>query len=347
MEMLQTIGTFFAQTFIIVLAIVAVLIVIATLAMKAKNQKSFEVELLNEKYEEQSQALKEALLNEAELKKEKKRLKKEEKDKAAAENKKSKVFVIDFLKGDIKASEGENLREEVTTVLGVATSQDEVVVRIESPGGLVHSYGFAAAQLIRLREAQIPLTICIDQVAASGGYLMACTGDKILAAPFALVGSIGVVAQVPNFNRLLKKHDVDYKEYTAGDYKRTISIFGEITEKGEAKFKEQLELTHHLFKTFVSTYRPKLDIAKVATGEFWYGANALGLGLVDEIRTSDDYLLKKSKEHQIVKISFEKKPTLSDKVSNLMSKAVAMILDKTLDKTLTKIAEQNNITKRI
>lgn len=341
MEMLQTIGIFFAQTFIIVLAIVAILIVIATLALKAKNQKSFEIELLHEKYEDQTQALKEALLNETDLKKEKKRLKKESKEKEAAseDSEKTKVFVIDFLKGDIKASESENLREEVSTILGVATPQDEVVVRIESPGGLVHGYGFAAAQLIRLREAQIPLTICIDQVAASGGYLMACTGNKILAAPFALVGSIGVVAQVPNFNRLLKKHDVDYKEYTAGDYKRTVSVFGEITEKGEAKFKEQLELTHHLFKTFVSKYRPSLDITKVATGEFWYGENALALGLVDEIRTSDDYLLKKSKQHQIVKISFEQKPTLSDKISEALSKAATL--------TLNKIIEQSNITKRI
>lgn len=338
MEMLQTIGTFFAQTFIIVLAIVAVLIVITTLAVKAKQQKSFEIELLHEKYEDQTQALKEALLNDVDLKKEKKRLKKEAKEKGQTESPRSKVFVIDFLRGDIKASESENLREEISTILGVATPQDEVVVRIESPGGLVHGYGFAAAQLIRLRDAQIPLTICIDQVAASGGYLMACTGNKILAAPFALVGSIGVVAQVPNFNRLLKKHDVDYKEYTAGDYKRTVSVFGEITEKGEAKFKEQLELTHHLFKTFVSKYRPKLDIAKVATGEFWYGENALALGLVDQIQTSDEYLVSKAKQHQVVKISFEQKPTLSDKISDALSKAATL--------TLNKIVEQQSITKK-
>lgn len=338
MEMLQTIGIFFAQTFIIVLAIVAVLVVIATLALKSKHQKSFEIEMLNEKYEDQSQALKEALMTEVDLKKEKKRLKKEEKEKEDS-SPKNRIFVIDFLKGDIKASESENLREEISTVLGVATPQDEVVVRVESPGGLVHGYGFAAAQLIRLRQAEIPLTICIDQVAASGGYLMACTANKILAAPFALVGSIGVVAQVPNFNRLLKKHDVDYKEYTAGDFKRTVSVFGEITEKGEAKFKEQLELTHHLFKTFVSKYRPHMDIAKVATGEFWYGENALTLGLVDEIKTSDDYLLKKSKLHQIVKISFEKKPTLTDKISAALSKAATL--------TLNKIIEQGNPLKRL
>jgi serine protease SohB len=339
MEMLQHIITFFAQTFIIVLAVIAILLTIATLALKAKNQKSFEIEMLNEKYDDQTQALKESLLTDSEAKKERKRVKKEEKQKAKSPKVKSRLFLIDFLKGDIKASESENLREEISTILGVATPQDEVVVRVESPGGLVHSYGFAAAQLIRLRDANIPLTICVDQVAASGGYLMACTANKILAAPFALVGSIGVVAQVPNFNKLLKKHNVDYKEYTAGDYKRTVSIFGEITEKGEAKFKEQLELTHALFKTFVSKYRPQLDINRVATGEFWYGEIALQLNLVDEIKTSDEYLLSMSKHHQIVRVSFEQKPTLSDKISNVLTKAVTL--------TLNKIIEQNSITKRM
>lgn len=340
MEILQNILTFFSQTLIIVLAIVAVLITIATLIAKAKSQRSFDIELLHEKYKNQIQALKSMILNEDELKVEKKRLKKEEKENAkTSSTAKSKVFVINFLKGDIKASASENLREEISTILGVATPQDEVVVCVESPGGLVHSYGFAAAQLLRLRTANIPLTICIDQVAASGGYLMACTANKILAAPFALVGSIGVVAQVPNFSRLLKKHDVDYKEYTAGDYKRTVSIFGEITEKGENKFKEQLEITHELFKSFVSANRAKMDIEKVATGEFWYGELALKLGLVDEIRTSDDYLQFKAKDHQVIKISFEQKPSLSDKVSDMFSKAFSL--------TLAKIVDQNRIIKKL
>lgn len=340
MEMLQTIGIFLAQTLIIVLAIIAVILTIAAIAVKAKNQKSFEIEMLHEKYEDQAQALKYALLAPFELKKERKKLKKEEKQKEKDPSlKKPRLFVLDFLKGDIKASEGETLSEEISTVLGVATPQDEVVVRIESPGGLVHGYGYAAAQLIRIRDAGIPLTVCVDQVAASGGYLMACTAHKILAAPFALVGSIGVVAQVPNFNRLLKKHDVDYKEYTAGDFKRTVSLFGEITEKGEAKFKEQLELTHALFKTFVSRYRPTLNIDKVATGEFWYGETALSLNLIDEVRTSDEYLLSKSKQHQIVRISFQQKPSLSDKLSDIMSKAVTL--------TLNKIADQNNVTNKL
>ncbi len=335
MEALQNILIFFSQTLIIVVALIAVLIAIASLIAKAKSQKSFDIELLHEKYEDQAQALKQALLNDDELKAEKKRRKKEEKEKAKQDDSdKGRVFLIDFLKGDIKASASEHLREEISTILGVATARDEVVVRVESPGGLVHGYGFAAAQLLRIRNAQIPLTICVDQVAASGGYMMACTGNKILAAPFALVGSIGVVAQVPNFNRLLKKHDVDYKEYTAGDYKRTVSIFGEITEKGEAKFREQLETTHQLFKSFVGENRPKLDIEKVATGEFWYGETALKLGLVDEIKTSDDYLLAKAKDHQVIKVSFEQKPTLSDKLSDVLSKAVTQ--------TLAKLLQQNS-----
>lgn len=335
MEILHTTITFFAEALILVLAIVAVLVTIAGLVAKAKSQKSFDIELLHEKYQDQTQALKEALLSDSERKSEKKQQKilTKEKAKLSDEGKlyKSRVFVIDFLKGDLKASASEHLREEISTVLGVATQKDEVVINVESPGGLVHGYGFAAAQLIRLRTAGIPLTICVDQVAASGGYLMACTADKIIASPFALIGSIGVVAQVPNFNKLLKKHDVDFKEYTAGDYKRTVSLFGEITEKGETKFKEQLEQTHDMFKSFVAQYRPKLDIAKVSTGEYWYGQMALGLGLVDEIKTSDEYLLSKAKDHQIVKISFETKPTLSDKISDVFSKVLTQILSRLMN----------------
>lgn len=341
MEMLNTIGTFFAETFIIVLAIIAVLITIATLALKGKSKNSFEIEMLNEKYEDQTQALKESLLSPSELKKERKRFKKESKQKEKDDSNKTqgRVFVLEFLNGDVKASATENLREEINTLIGVATPQDEVVVKVESPGGLVHSYGFAAAQLLRIREAQIPLTICVDHVAASGGYLMACVAHKIIASPFALIGSIGVVAQVPNFNRLLKKYDVDYKEYTAGDFKRTVSVFGEITPKGEEKFKEQLEVTHQLFKSFVSKFRPKMNIAEVATGEYWYGENALSLGLIDEIKTSDDYLLAKAKTQQVVKISFEQKPTLAEKISETLAQAVSM--------TLLKISDQNKITKKM
>ena len=190
--------------------------------------------------------------------------------------------MVDF-KGSIDAGEVASLREEISAILTIADKGDEVIVNVESGGGMVHGYGLASSQLDRLRKAEIPLSICVDKVAASGGYMMACVANKVYAAPFAIVGSIGVVAQVPNFNRLLKKHDIDYEQHTAGDFKRTLTIFGENTDEGREKFQKELEETHVLFKAFISKYRPELDIAKVATGEHWYGQQAIELGLIDEV----------------------------------------------------------------
>jgi serine protease SohB len=318
MEVLQQFGLFTAQTVIIVLAIASVLVLIALLAAKAQDKPEIEIELLHKKYKIFAKILKSATLNKDEQKEEKKKEKKDLKDKKKEHIR--KVFVLDF-DGDIKASAVEHLRQEITAVINVATAQDEVVIRLESPGGVVHGYGLAASQLLRLREKEIPLTVCVDKVAASGGYLMSCTANKILCAPFAIIGSIGVVAQVPNFHRVLRKFDVDYKEYTAGEFKRTVSLLGEITEKGEEKFKEQLEATHRLFKSFVQKNRPNLDLSKVATGEYWYGQDALDLGLVDAIRTSDDYLLSQSDTNQIIKVSFAKKQKLADKLSGILGRA--------------------------
>jgi serine protease SohB len=301
-----------------VAAIAAILILIALLAAKAQGKSELEIELLHKKYKHFGQALKAATLTKEERKEEKKKDKKDEKEKKKEHLR--KVFVVDF-DGDLKASAADQLREEISAVLNVATPQDEVVVRLESPGGVVHGYGLAASQLLRVREKGIPLTICVDKVAASGGYLMSCVGTKILAAPFAIVGSIGVVAQVPNFHRILKKHDVDFKEYTAGEFKRTVTILGEITPKGEEKFKEQLEQTHLLFKEWVHSYRPQLDMSKIATGEYWYGKQAKELGLVDEIRTSDDYLLGQMDHNQIIKVSFAKKQKLAEKLSGILGRS--------------------------
>ncbi len=225
-----------------------------------------------------------------------------------------KIYVIDF-KGDVQASAVENLREEITLILATAKAgKDRVVVRLESPGGMVHGYGLAAAQLVRLRDAGFHLTICVDKVAASGGYMMACIANEIITAPFAVVGSIGVVAQVPNFNRLLKEHNVDFELYTAGEYKRTVTMFGENTPEGKAKFEQELQQTHALFKHFVEKYRPKLNVEKVATGEHWYGQDALDLNLVDELKTSDEYLLSALPQHDVYVISTRRKPTLGEKL---------------------------------
>lgn len=229
------------------------------------------------------------------------------------DSEKGKVYVLDF-HGDIKASHVLQLREEINALLTNSTAGDEVVVRLESGGGLVHSYGLAAAQLARIKEAGLTLTVCVDKIAASGGYMMACVADTILAAPFAVVGSIGVVAQIPNFHDLLEKHDIDVDVFTAGKYKRTVTVFGKNDEEDKQKFQEELEQTHVLFKDFINTYRPQLDLEKVATGEHWYGSDALALNLVDKLQTSDSYLLEKIKDQQVYALHSRQKPTLAEKL---------------------------------
>ncbi|EGT4952934.1 protease SohB, partial [Cronobacter sakazakii] len=199
-------------------------------------------------------------------------------------------------------------------------------VRLESPGGVVHGYGLAASQLQRLRERQIPLTIAVDKVAASGGYMMACVANNIVAAPFAIIGSIGVVAQIPNFNRLLKRNDIDIELHTAGQYKRTLTLLGENTEEGREKFREDLNETHHLFKEFVHSMRPSLDIDAVATGEHWYGVQAKEKGLVDEISTSDDLIIARMAEREVVSLRYMQRKRLMDRFTGSAAQSLDRLL---------------------
>lgn len=253
-----------------------------------------------------------------------------------------KIFVLDF-KGDIQASAVENLREEITLILATAKAgRDRVVVRLESPGGMVHGYGLAAAQLVRLRDAGFHLTICVDKVAASGGYMMACIANEIISAPFTVVGSIGVVAQVPNFNRLLKEHNVDFELYTAGQYKRTVTMFGENTPEGKAKFEEELQQTHVLFKHFVEKYRPQLNVDKVATGEHWYGQDALDLNLVDKLQTSDEYLLALLPQHDVYVINTRKKATLGEKLGLQAAQMTDSLIPAVMNKVADTLAKANS-----
>ncbi|MEE4249422.1 MAG: protease SohB, partial [Alcanivoracaceae bacterium] len=280
MEFIYEYGLFFAQalTFVAAILVVAVSLVAIGQRQKAElHEGHIEVRDLNEKYRHIGQNIQHVVVEPEQLKAQLKAEKKEEKSKAKAAKKKrgkaaepdeeqrKRLYVLDF-DGDIKASATDNLREEISAVLPQVQPGDEVLVKVESPGGMVHSYGLAASQLQRVRDAGVPLTIAVDKVAASGGYMMACVANRIIAAPFAVLGSIGVLAQLPNFHRLLKKNDVDFELFTAGEYKRTVTMFGENTEKGREKFMEELEDTHGLFKDFVNSNRPELDIAKVATG---------------------------------------------------------------------------------
>ncbi|MYD45267.1 MAG: protease SohB [Gammaproteobacteria bacterium] len=229
-----------------------------------------------------------------------------------SEEKQKSVYVLGF-EGDLEASKVERLKHEISAVLTQATKNDEVVVKVESPGGVVHSYGYAASQLMRVRKAGVKLTVAVDEVAASGGYMIAVVADQILAAPFALVGSIGVAAEIPNVNRLLKKYDIDYEIITAGEFKRTLSVFGENTDAARKKFLEEIEDVHELFKEFVSNHRPDVDLSVVATGESWYGERALARNLIDDIMTSDEYIMNACDDSRVFELTWHPpKKQLSD-----------------------------------
>jgi len=335
LEFLADYGLFLAKTLTFLVAFVVVLVIALSAGSKGATGEKGQLEItkLNDKFDDLADAVKSVVIEPEVLKAQEK----EEKKKAKVERKKLKqslkqkakkgenaenestdearkrVFVLNF-DGDIKASATEELREVITAVVSVATEKDEVVLLLESQGGMVHSYGLAASQLTRLTSQKIPLTVCVDKVAASGGYMMACVADKIISAPFAIIGSIGVVAQLPNFHRLLKKHDVDYEMLTAGKYKRTLTMLGENTEEGREKFREDLEDTHVLFKDFIGEHRAAVDVDAVATGEIWFGTRALENSLIDDIQTSDQYLYSLKDDADLYEVNFVQKKTVAEKL---------------------------------
>ncbi|WP_119343231.1 protease SohB [Facilibium subflavum] len=284
--------------FVLEVATIAVAVVLAFGAIigasiKAKGLKKgrLQVTPLNKTYQKNQHEIAKEALSKSAMKKLDKQHQLQAKALTKDKEAHKRLFVIDF-HGDMKASQVEALSQEVDAILSIADkNKDSVLVRLESPGGVVNGYGLAAAQLARIRHANIHLTVAVDQVAASGGYMMASVADKIIASPFAIIGSIGVIAQLPNLHRFLTDKGVDVELHTAGKYKRTLTMLGENTDEGRQKFKQELEVVHKLFKTHITTYRPKLDIESVATGEYWFGTTALSLNLVDELMTSHAYLL--------------------------------------------------------
>lgn len=307
MDFLAQYGLFALKSFTLVIAVL--LLIAGTLSLGRQPKPKLTITSLNEESDDIKQLMHKEVTG--------KKCKKNKKTKEI----KPTCYVLDFI-GDIKASQVDQLRDEISAILTMATPKDEVVVRVESPGGSVNGYGLAASQLQRIRDKQIPLTICIDKIAASGGYLMACIANHIIAAPFAIIGSIGVVAQMPNFHRLLRKHDIDVELLTAGEYKRTLTLFAENTDKGRKKFQEDLEQIHSNFKDYVLTNRRQLDINAVSTGEHWLAKDALDLRLIDALQTSDEYLNKKMETFNTFKISIQAKQTL---VMKLLKPAMKLL----------------------
>ncbi len=342
MEFLSEYGLFLAKAITIVVAIIVVIGAMVSAGQKNKaphHQGHIIVTNISEDLKELEDDIRKETFSKEEFKAYQKEQKQFEKDrqkkmKAASKIKDDdsseeedikRLFVVDF-EGDVEASAVENLREEITAILSVAKKTDEVLLKLESPGGMVHTYGLASSQLQRIRKKGLKLNIAVDEVAASGGYMMACVGDHIMAAPFSIIGSIGVLGQIPNFSRLLKHNKIDYEQHTAGEFKRTLTMFGENTDKARDKFREDLQITHDLFKAFIHSNRESLDVDKVATGEHWYGSQALELGLVDEITTSDDFIVSWAKDNPVYKVKYEIKKSLSDRLPVSIQKGIQNIL---------------------
>ncbi len=309
---------FLTEAVIIVIAILAIVGGMVSMTSKGsrhKNREHLDIHDLNKEYQQMALEMQSSFLPAKELKSIHKMHKKQLKLKRKSTSNK-RLFVLDF-KGDLRANRVANLRREVDAVLLAAQDGDEVLLRLESPGGVVHGYGLAASQLQRFREQEIHLTVAVDKVAASGGYLMACVADQIIAAPFAIVGSIGVVAQLPNFNRLLKSHNIDYEQFTAGEYKRTITLFGENTDKARNKMHEELQQTHDLFKDYITRCRPVVNIDQVATGEHWFASHAIEFNLVDKLQTSDSFLLEQRQKKDMIGVQYTIKPPLQERLGML------------------------------
>jgi serine protease SohB len=319
MDFLAEYGLFLAQAVTIVACVAAVVLLIAAgQKHRGDSDGRMEVSKLNDRYRDLRDSLRDEVedpvlrkeirkaakkAEKKEAKEKGKQAKRQAKEGGSAEPGKPRVYVLDF-HGDIRASAVEHLREVISVLLGELRENDEVLLRLESGGGMVHSYGLASSQLQRIRSRGNRLTVAVDKVAASGGYMMACVSDQIIAAPFAVIGSIGVIAQLPNFHKLLKKNDIDFEMVTAGEHKRTLTLFGENTEKGREKFREDIEDTHQLFKTFVKENREVVDIDKVATGEVWFGQRALDVKLVDALQTSDGYIQDKLESHDVFSLRY-------------------------------------------
>ena len=312
---LSAYGLFLAEVLTLVLLVIAIVLLIAA-NRRGGHASGLRVEHLNRRFEDAADAVNAAMAGKRGKKQAKarsKERKREEKARAKEDTPRPRLFVLDF-KGDLRASAAASLREEVSAVLAVARDRDQVLVRLENPGGTVHEHGFAASQLMRIKQRKLRLLVAVDKVAASGGYLMACVADHVLAAPFAIIGSVGVIAQLPNFHRLLEEHGVDFEQLTAGRYKRTLTLFGKNTDEGREKLRQEIEEVHELFKAQIREHRPRVDVEQIATGEHWYGIRALELKLVDELRTSDDLLVEAAKERDLYHIAFKRKRPLPERI---------------------------------
>jgi serine protease SohB len=243
------------------------------------------------------------------------------------------IAVVSF-DGDVRATKRKIVSALIDELIVNKDKLSEAVVVVNSPGGSVAEYGLLYAEMERIRAAGISLTVCIDTYAASGGYLMSLPANRIVAAPFAFVGSVGVVAYSPNIHRLLKKHDIEPRLFTAGEFKRTVTLIGDDDEEAKQHFQHQLESLHGLFLAAVKKYRTGANFEKIGTGDHWTAeeSQTQNLGLVDHIATSREYLLKLNADRDLVHLS-QKKHMLEGGLGRF----AAQLSEELVDRILTRV----------
>lgn len=320
-------------TVVMAIVIIAGTIIRATKEGHEPSQGKLSITRLNKALEAIRLRMQQETLGKKALKKEVKALKEQHKKEDKSNDDKPNAYTIRF-KGDIQASQVDALRQEVTAILTTAKAGEEVVISIESPGGAVPGYGLAASQILRLKEADLKVTACVDQVAASGGYMMACVADRILAAPFSIVGSIGVLSQVPNIHRFLKRFDVDVDVLTAGKHKAPMTLMGENTEEGKQKHVQDLNAIHTRFKELVKLHREELNIDDVSEGDFWLAEDALKLNLVDEISTSDAYIMSLCAQANVYRVQWQPHKSFEQRIKGATSALMSAMENRLMQRPL-------------
>ncbi|CAB3976441.1 protease SohB [Candidatus Azoamicus ciliaticola] len=313
--------TIFFLKIITIIILLLLTIITCLIIIKNKDNKYIEIKNINKKYITLKKMFLSEILKKTEKKNIIKNINKEEKI-----IKTKNLFILNF-NGDINASDINNLKDILSILILNKKYVDEVLIKLTSNGGIVTNYGLAATQLKRLKNENINLTISIDTIAASGGYMMACVANKIIASHFSIIGSIGVLGIIPNINKMLNKNNIEIEYHTSGKYKKTLSVIGENTEIGRKKFIESLENTHFLFKNFVKENRSQINIDEIATGEYWYGIDALKLNLIDKIQTSDEYIMENLNNTKIYEIKLNEKTNIKNKIKENIHNILFNILN--------------------
>lgn len=164
-----------------------------------------------------------------------------------------------------------------------------IVLRVDSPGGTV-----AASEEIAtyVKECEKPVVVSVGDVGASGAYMISSQADSIWANPGSSVGSIGVIAQIPNVSGLLDMVGVEFQTFTAGEYKDAGSAYRDLTKEEEALIQGEVEEAYDQFIDIVAEGRglERAKVEELAIGWTWSGVRAKELGLVDEVGTYRDAL---------------------------------------------------------